>query len=178
MALLRWFRFLAAVGVAWDQATGVEARDFSRWIQIAAKPVRPHWRHQGGSDESAAEHPGRMPGRRSGRRILRPLHSGVIDVVLPVPACFLERYQVREPSDGRQEFGRGPLLDDPSGGHDDDAVGLASGRESMGDAEHGRAGRQHPLAQRGSKRCVAGAVDDGGRFVEQQHRRSVDQRPG
>ncbi|MDQ2845236.1 MAG: tyrosine-type recombinase/integrase [Actinomycetota bacterium] len=64
MALLRWFRFLAAIDVAWDQATGAEARDFSRWIQIAAKPVRPHWRHQDESEESpAAERPGRTSGR-------------------------------------------------------------------------------------------------------------------
>lgn len=44
MALLRWFRFLWAVEVAWREATRIEARDFSRWIQIGAKPVRPHWR--------------------------------------------------------------------------------------------------------------------------------------
>src|SRR5664280_2990249 len=47
LALLRWLRFMAAVDVAWDQATRVEARDFCRWIQIAAKPVRPHWRRPG-----------------------------------------------------------------------------------------------------------------------------------
>jgi len=52
MALLRWFRFLGAIEVPWEQATRVEARDFSRWVQVAAKPVRPHWRHR---DESAAE---------------------------------------------------------------------------------------------------------------------------
>jgi site-specific recombinase XerD len=52
MALLRWFRFLGAIGVPWDQATRVEARDFSRWVQVAAKPVRPHWRHR---DESVAD---------------------------------------------------------------------------------------------------------------------------
>ena len=46
MALLRWFRFLWAIGVAWDQATRVEARDFSRWVQITAKPAQPHWRHR------------------------------------------------------------------------------------------------------------------------------------
>ena len=51
LALLRWFRFLGAVEVGWDEATRVEARDFCRWIQVAAKPVRPHWRHHG---ESAA----------------------------------------------------------------------------------------------------------------------------
>jgi hypothetical protein len=46
MDLLRWFRFLWALGVAWDQATRVEARDFCRWLQIADKPVRPHWRRR------------------------------------------------------------------------------------------------------------------------------------
>ena len=40
MDLLRWFRFLWATGVPWDQATRAEARDFSRWIQIAVKPGR------------------------------------------------------------------------------------------------------------------------------------------
>ena len=48
MDLLRWFRFLWALGVAWDRATGVEARDFCRWLQIADKPVRPHWRRPDG----------------------------------------------------------------------------------------------------------------------------------
>jgi integrase len=47
LALLRWFRFLRAVEVPWDQATRVEARDFSRWLQVADKPGRPHWRHAG-----------------------------------------------------------------------------------------------------------------------------------
>ena len=37
-ALLRWFRFSWAVGVSWDQATRVEARDFCRHLQL---PVRP-----------------------------------------------------------------------------------------------------------------------------------------
>jgi hypothetical protein len=45
MGLLRWFRFLwSDIGVAWDRATRVEARDFSRWMQIAGKQPRPHWR--------------------------------------------------------------------------------------------------------------------------------------
>ena len=38
IALPRWFRFLWAAGVAWDQATRTEARDFCRWIQLTAKP--------------------------------------------------------------------------------------------------------------------------------------------
>jgi site-specific recombinase XerD len=35
--LLRWFRFCWAIDVPWNQATRVEARDFSRWIQISTK---------------------------------------------------------------------------------------------------------------------------------------------
>jgi hypothetical protein len=30
--LLRWWRFLEAVGIAWDRASRAEARDFSCWI--------------------------------------------------------------------------------------------------------------------------------------------------
>jgi len=47
MDLLRWFRFLWALEVAWDRATGVEARDFSRWLQVAGKQARVHWRRRG-----------------------------------------------------------------------------------------------------------------------------------
>jgi len=47
MDLLRWFRFLWARKVGWDRATRTEARDFSRWLQMARKPIRPHWRAVG-----------------------------------------------------------------------------------------------------------------------------------
>src|SRR6266852_5675393 len=55
MALLRWFRFLWAAEVPWDQATRVEARDFVRWVQVAGKPARRHWR---GGDDAAGARPG------------------------------------------------------------------------------------------------------------------------
>jgi site-specific recombinase XerC len=42
--LLRWFRFVWSIQCPWEQATRVEARDFSRWIQVADKLTRPHWR--------------------------------------------------------------------------------------------------------------------------------------
>lgn len=44
MDLLRWFRFLWAIGIEWDRATRVEARDFCRWMLVAGKPSRRHWR--------------------------------------------------------------------------------------------------------------------------------------
>jgi len=44
--LLRWFRFLWAADVRWSHATQVEARDFCRWMLVAGKPPRSHWRTQ------------------------------------------------------------------------------------------------------------------------------------
>jgi len=44
--LLRWFRFLWAADVRWSHATRVEARDFCRWMLVAGKPPRSHWRTQ------------------------------------------------------------------------------------------------------------------------------------
>jgi site-specific recombinase XerD len=40
MDLLRWFRFLWAVEVAWDRATRPEARDFCRWLAVTNGPTR------------------------------------------------------------------------------------------------------------------------------------------
>jgi site-specific recombinase XerD len=40
MDLLRWYRFLWAAGVPWEQATREEARDFCRWLLICGKPGR------------------------------------------------------------------------------------------------------------------------------------------
>ena len=37
--LLRWWRFLRAVGVGWDMATPAEGRDFVLWLMQARKPV-------------------------------------------------------------------------------------------------------------------------------------------
>jgi site-specific recombinase XerD len=39
--LLAWFRFLRAIGVAWDAAGRAEARDFALWLKTAGKPARP-----------------------------------------------------------------------------------------------------------------------------------------
>lgn len=63
MDLLRWFRFLWAIDVAWDRATRSEARDFSRWLRIADQPTGPHWRSQG---DPPASTPGPVSGRKYG----------------------------------------------------------------------------------------------------------------
>jgi hypothetical protein len=43
---------LWALGVDWDQATRVEGRDFCRWLQLAVKPARRHWRYPAGAGRS------------------------------------------------------------------------------------------------------------------------------
>ncbi len=58
MDLLRWFRFLWAVEVDWNRATRSDARDFSRWLQVAGKQVRTHWRDRDQPEQ--AEHPPAM----------------------------------------------------------------------------------------------------------------------
>ena len=69
MDLLRWFRFVWAVGVGWDEATRVEARDFCRWLQVADKPVRPHWRSPGGVPPARGAVGGRgVPNAVTGKR--------------------------------------------------------------------------------------------------------------
>ena len=74
MALLRRWRFIWAVECPWDEATQVEARDFCSWIQLADKPVRPHWRYPGGgapgtmTARPAAGTPNRVTGKPSAGR--------------------------------------------------------------------------------------------------------------
>lgn len=77
MDLLRWFRFSWALGVPWDQATRTEARDFSRWLQIADKPVRRHWRSQGDDPPAprSAVVRGRAPNPVTGKAPMGPKYA-------------------------------------------------------------------------------------------------------
>ena len=75
LALLRWFRFLWAAGVPWDQATRAEARDFMRWLQAADKPERPHWRTGAPLGDGGGPEPGTVnvvTGRKSPGRGFAP----------------------------------------------------------------------------------------------------------
>ena len=48
MDLLRWFRFVWSIGIGWDRATSVEARDFCCWLELADKPSGQDGRRPGG----------------------------------------------------------------------------------------------------------------------------------
>jgi integrase len=58
MDLLRYFRFLWAVGVPWNEATRAEARDFCTWAQLVDKPA-PFRRGPGREGPLAVGRPGR-----------------------------------------------------------------------------------------------------------------------
>ena len=77
MDLLRWFRFLWAVEVAWDRATRVEARDFCRWLLIAGKPVRPG---PGGSPPAVAGSAYAASVRAHSETVLRSFYDFHLDV--------------------------------------------------------------------------------------------------
>ena len=94
MDLLRWFRFLWAIEVPWDRATRIEARDFVRWMRVADKPVRPHWRHSASTDTTggaAAGGGGYAPATRAhSESVLRHfydfhLEAGTGPMVNPFP---------------------------------------------------------------------------------------------
>ncbi|MEY2229716.1 tyrosine-type recombinase/integrase [Streptomyces sp. BF23-19] len=63
MDLLRWYRFLWTLEVPWDKAARADARDFSRWLQLADKPVRLHWRYQKNGIPESGLPPQRRPDR-------------------------------------------------------------------------------------------------------------------
>ncbi|MGH9105557.1 MAG: hypothetical protein ACRDZX_06910 [Acidimicrobiales bacterium] len=72
--LLRWLRFLSALGVNWEQATRAEGRDFFRLLAQAGKPSRPHWRRpEDGPVGAGRDAPNALTGKgRPGRATPAP----------------------------------------------------------------------------------------------------------
>lgn len=103
MDLLRWFRFLWALGVDWDEATRVEARDFCRWLQVAVKPTRPHWRYPA---DGAPGSGGRPPARRVNAVTGKPSRG---DRYEPATVAHCESV-LRGFYDFHLEVGTGPML--------------------------------------------------------------------
>ena len=101
LALLRWFRFIWAAGVDWDQATRAEARDFMRWLQTADKPERVHWRTGRPAGEGTAPAPGTanpVTGKASPGRGFAPATAAHCETVL---RAFYEFHV---------EIGTGPIV--------------------------------------------------------------------
>jgi len=77
MDLLRWYRFLWAIGVPWERARRVEARDFCRWLMIAGRPARPG---RGKAGRSAAGTPYAASMRAHSETVLRCFYDFHRDV--------------------------------------------------------------------------------------------------
>ena len=100
MDLLRWFRFLSAVGVGWEKASRAEGRDFCRWLAVAQKPARSHWRRSEGPAEPL--HPARRaPNALTGKRPPGPHYA-------PATVAHAESV-LRAFYDFHLEVGTGPL---------------------------------------------------------------------
>lgn len=107
MDLLRWYRFLWAVEVSWERASRVDARDFTRWMQGADKPVRVHWRQQ-------AKGITELPSPRSGAPVAGTANpvTGKATVGLKYAASTRAHTEtvLRSFYDFHAEEGTGPLL--------------------------------------------------------------------
>jgi integrase len=100
MDLLRWFRFLAARDVSWEQATRAEGRDFCRWLALAPKQPRPHWRRPEAARPKARARP--APNERTGKRAPGPHYA-------PATVAHAESV-MRAFYDFHLEEGTGPLV--------------------------------------------------------------------
>jgi integrase len=135
MDLLRWFRFLWAVEVGWDQATRVEARDFCSWIQSVDKPARPHWRYpEGGAPARPASTSPGTPNAVTGKP--SPGGTYATSTVLHCESVLRSFY------DFHLEAGSGPMVNPfplaRRGGRQ------ARHRSPMEPVEAGRTGRYRP----------------------------------
>lgn len=145
MDLLRWFRFLSAVGVGWKEATRVEARDFCRWLLVVDKPVRPHWRDPAGAPTAVAPlagTPNAVTGKRSPGRGYEAATVAHCESVL------------RGFYDFHLEAGTGPLANPfPMSGHR--RGGRAGAHQNPMDPFVGqRSGRYRPKVVVRAPRCI------------------------
>ena len=138
MDLLRWFRFLWAAEVAWDRATQAEARDFSRWLLVAGKPARLHWRKRKQEQQTIEAGPTGLAYSSSVRA-----HSETV---------------LRGFYDFHRDIGTGPILNPfPLDRSRRDRRAHAH-RNPMEPARHERAGRYRPVVPTRIPRSVPDAT--------------------
>jgi site-specific recombinase XerD len=144
MDLLRWFRFLWAVRVAWNQATRVEARDFSRWLQLVDKPSRA--RRPPVAVTAATSNPGTgkpTPGPRYALSVRA--HSETV---------------LRTFYDFHQELGTGPVLNPFPIGRRPGQERPNAGHNPMGPWSPTRTGRYRPTVPKRIPRCIPDGLFD------------------
>ena len=142
MDLLRWFRFIWAAGVPWDQATRAEARDYCRWIQLTVKPGRQSGQRGGGAGGSAAGVPNPVTGKPAPGGRYAAATSAHSETVL------------RSFYDFHVGAGTGPMVN-PFPLSRERAGGRANAhRNPMQPFRAARAGRYRPKQARRAPRCI------------------------
>jgi integrase len=147
--LLRWFRFLWAIGVPWDQATRAEARDYSRWVQAGGKPESIRW-SPGASEPTAGEAASSVaaprPNRVTGKAPPGPTYA-------PATAAHGESV-LRAFYDLHVETGHGPMVNPFPLARERRRGRPGAHRSPMDPARNQRAGLYRPKLVRRPPRCI------------------------
>jgi integrase len=117
MDLLRWFRFLWAVDVAWDRAGRVDAGDFCRWLGVAGRPARREAGGPAASGRPVLGMPYAVSVRAHSETVLRGFYDFHRDVGTgPIVNPF--------PLDRSRRSGRGGAHHNPMEPHRNEPAGL------------------------------------------------------
>jgi site-specific recombinase XerD len=145
MDLLRWFRFLQAVGVGWDQATRTEARDFCEWIRVATKPARTGGRDGGDlvlAGGTAVGGLNAMTGKRAPDR------------TYAASTCAHSESVLRSFYDVHVEAGSGPIVNPFPLVRDRNGGRANAHHNPLEPFRGGRGGRYRPKVVRRAPRCI------------------------
>ena len=146
MDLLRWFRFLRAVGVSWDQATRCEARDFCQWLREVARPGTSGACRGGDLSNPAGEGGWVGPGEDAGRR--------AADQTYAASTRAHSESVVRTFYDYHVEAGSGPMVNPFPLGRDRHGGRANAHHNPLEQFTGARAGRYRPKVVRPAPRCI------------------------
>jgi site-specific recombinase XerD len=143
MDLLRWWRFLEAVGGSWDRASRAEARDFSCWIQLTVKQ-----RLQTSRPKAArwASRPAGTPNPVTGKPVTG---DGYAPATVAHSETVLRRFY-----DFHRDAGSGPVLNPFPLDISRRARRAHAHRNPMDEWKHERAGRYRPVVPRRVPRAI------------------------
>jgi site-specific recombinase XerD len=141
--LLRWWRFLNAVGVAWDRVSRAEARDFSCWIQLTVK------QRLQTSRPKVARWSGRAAGAPNPVTGKPTMGDGYAPATVAHSETVLRRFY-----DFHRDAGTGPVLNPFPLDISRRARRAHAHHNPMDEWKHERAGRYRPVVPRRIPRAI------------------------
>jgi hypothetical protein len=143
--LLRWWRFLDAVGIGWGRASRAEARDFSCWIQLTVK------QRLQTSRPRAARWSSRNPGAPNPVTGKPTTGDGYAPATVAHSETVLRRFY-----DFRRDAGTGPLLNPFPLDISRRSRRAHQHHNPMDEWKHERLGRYRPVVPRRLPRAIPG----------------------